>query len=279
MNTVKSKVKYNDGAWHSLKASRAGLISLLEMNGEEVGSNSGKGGASNVNNLSKFYFGGLPDSYYGLSKLPKGVGNFNGGIATIKLNGNVMSGEVSDGKRSPAFERLLEGITIGRSGGHAVMRSKFGVGKKIKFELNIRPTTRDGYVLYNGGKGNDFVAIKLKAGNVVAECNNGGGVFSAVVEPKRDICDGTSHNIIFYKDGQLLVLKVDGKMGKVETDKPGSSAETGGPLKLGAGPDPEAGKYTGCINQLKIWGKAEDLNKIVETSGSVAYGCGGSPSP
>ena len=112
------------------------------------------------------------------------------------------------------------------------------IGSDFQLEVDIRPKTNDGYIFYASAK-TDFLSLYIKEGNVIAECNNGGGKFSVTVEPSSSICNGEFHSILLTKKSKTLTLSVNGVLNSFTTTEKGTVANTNRPYYYGGMPKGE----------------------------------------
>ena len=71
------------------------------------------------------------------------------------------------------------------------------MGRNFNLRLDVRSRDRAGYIYYVVGKRDGLALFIQSNGNIRAECDNGGGLWSVEVEPPKSICDGDFHRFVF----------------------------------------------------------------------------------
>ena len=151
------------------------------------------------------------------------------------------------------------------------------IGLDFELEVDARSKTNDGYIFYASAK-TDFLSLYIKEGNVIAECNNGGGKFSVTVQPSSSICNGEFHSILLKKKSKTLILSVNGVMKTFTTTKKTTVANTNRPYYYGGMPKGEvlllflflvSFQKLFQLNSLDCLGKTIFLSSNAQTSGKI----------
>jgi len=276
---LKTTETFNDGRWHKLTATRAKKVGKLFIDGVEQGENEAPGGPTYVNGLSNIYYGGLPEGSTAFSKLPGILSKvpFKGALHSINQFNKPMADPAAQEGVTSAYDLYSDGVNV-PNGGYGVKVDKYKIGVNHKVELTFTSKKRDGYLFYNNGNG-DWLTLRLtEDGQVLAECNNGGGNFQVSVKPPTSVCDGNSHDVTLVKTGKKLELTVDGVTESFTTTKSSSSADTSAPIYIAGAPldavkKAKVGQFSGCVSGVKLNGKPFDLGQLTFV-GSARRGCG-----
>ena len=140
-----------------------------------------------------------------------------------------------------------------------------------RVNLELRPNTSDGLVLYNGQiNGTDYISLSLSSGFIQFQYDLGNG--PAVIESRHILDLNEWHTIEAWRTGRSGVLIVNGIVARRTSQGTDSLLQLDEPLYLGGIPDivnvkgniSETG-YIGCIRNLQLGPTNKSLEFIVDS--------------
>ncbi len=148
---------------------------------------------------------------------------------------------------------------------------------EFEVDLSFRPRASNGMILYNGQseQGGDFVSFGLND-NGIPEFRFNLGSGTAVISGSKPLALNEWHTVKIVRNRRNGTMIVDGSQrftGSIGGKFQGLDLMT--PLYIGGHPDfsrlPKDVGFTngfdGCVSQVKIKGKSQDLAKLVTVSG------------
>uniref|UniRef100_A0AAY4A3B8 Neurexin-3a n=1 Tax=Denticeps clupeoides TaxID=299321 RepID=A0AAY4A3B8_9TELE len=152
--------------------------------------------------------------------------------------------------------------------------------------FQFKTTSPDGFILFNSGDGNDFIAVELVKGYIhyVFDLGNGPNVIKG--NSDRALHDNQWHNVVITRDNNNIhTLKVDAKAvsqavnGAKNLDLKGDLFIAGlGPGMYNSLPKLVASRegFQGCLASVDLNGRLPDLiNDALFRSGQIERGCEG----
>ncbi|XP_055721452.1 neurexin-3a-like [Salvelinus fontinalis] len=150
--------------------------------------------------------------------------------------------------------------------------------------FQFKTTSPDGFILFNSGDGNDFIAVELVKGYIhyVFDLGNGPNVIKG--NSDRALHDNQWHNVVITRDNSNIhTLKVDAKAtsqvvnGAKNLDLTGDLFIAGlGPGMYGSLPKLVASRdgFQGCLASVDLNGRLPDLlQDALFRSGQIERGC------
>uniref|UniRef100_A0AAY4A2C0 Neurexin-3a n=1 Tax=Denticeps clupeoides TaxID=299321 RepID=A0AAY4A2C0_9TELE len=150
--------------------------------------------------------------------------------------------------------------------------------------FQFKTTSPDGFILFNSGDGNDFIAVELVKGYIhyVFDLGNGPNVIKG--NSDRALHDNQWHNVVITRDNNNIhTLKVDAKAvsqavnGAKNLDLKGDLFIAGlGPGMYNSLPKLVASRegFQGCLASVDLNGRLPDLiNDALFRSGQIERGC------
>uniref|UniRef100_A0A8C9U3Y8 Neurexin 3a n=1 Tax=Scleropages formosus TaxID=113540 RepID=A0A8C9U3Y8_SCLFO len=152
--------------------------------------------------------------------------------------------------------------------------------------FQFKTTTPDGFIFYNSGDGNDFIAVELVKGYIHYVIDLGNGPSLLKGNSDRALNDNQWHNVAITRDSSNMhTLKVDAKTvtqvvnGAKNLDLKGDLFVAGlGPGMYNNLPKLLASRtgFQGCLASVDLNGRLPDLiNDALFRSGQVERGCEG----
>ncbi|XP_055329207.1 laminin subunit alpha-like [Paramacrobiotus metropolitanus] len=261
---ARSRKRYNDGKWHSVKAVKQNKAARLLVDDEEVASSESPGTTVFLNTKFPLYFGGMNGKRNASKNLESVLLPFNGCLRNLRMNGVPLSAPSATVAVTPCSERTEPGAFFPASGGYIALRDKFVVNKDLDIAIEIKPRSNNGVILAVGTvkKRRDYLAIQLIDGTVDFSFDNGAGPTHVnVTLPSRFfICDGEWHTIKASKSKFMAMLSVDDNYTSDNRGPTGvTAADTDTPIYLGSLPASvgNMGKvirkqYVGCMRNLVL---------------------------
>lgn len=161
--------------------------------------------------------------------------------------------------------------------GYLQLEEEFVVGHQTKLNLEIKPRSKNGVILYAKSSNSslkDFLLLELVNGSLKATVNNGESEMVAEIDlPNDESCDGTWHQVQLIKMANLAILYLDEQSSgpTIQRESAGSDLITDtNILYVGGYPNELKAKkpylenavsYSGCIRSLK---KAIKDNEVQE---------------
>uniref|UniRef100_A0A8C7KEQ9 Neurexin 3 n=1 Tax=Oncorhynchus kisutch TaxID=8019 RepID=A0A8C7KEQ9_ONCKI len=152
--------------------------------------------------------------------------------------------------------------------------------------FQFKTTSPDGFIMFNSGDGNDFIAVELVKGYIhyVFDLGNGPNVIKG--NSDRALHDNQWHNVVITRDNSNIhTLKVDAKAtsqvvnGAKNLDLKGDLFIAGlGPGMYGSLPKLVASRdgFQGCLASVDLNGRLPDLlQDALFRSGQIERGCEG----
>ncbi|XP_064178796.1 neurexin 3a isoform X20 [Anguilla rostrata] len=152
--------------------------------------------------------------------------------------------------------------------------------------FQFKTTSPDGFILFNRGDGNDFIAVELVKGYIHYVFDLGNGPVLIKGNSDRALHDNQWHNVVITRDNNNIhTLKVDAKAvsevvnGAKNLDLKGDLFIAGlGPGMYSNLPKLVASRdgFQGCLASVDLNGRLPDLiNDVLYRSGQIERGCEG----
>ncbi|XP_035274886.1 neurexin 3a isoform X13 [Anguilla anguilla] len=150
--------------------------------------------------------------------------------------------------------------------------------------FQFKTTSPDGFILFNRGDGNDFIAVELVKGYIHYVFDLGNGPVLIKGNSDRALHDNQWHNVVITRDNNNIhTLKVDAKAvsevvnGAKNLDLKGDLFIAGlGPGMYSNLPKLVASRdgFQGCLASVDLNGRLPDLiNDVLYRSGQIERGC------
>ncbi|KAK5624087.1 hypothetical protein CRENBAI_015003 [Crenichthys baileyi] len=274
---VRSLNKYNDGRWHLVFIKHEGNKISLTVGGISTRSKRIPGGGK-MRITGPIFIGGVPASVK-----PAGCGGFIGCFRDLKLNAVPAGNPAYSQGAVPCFQNPLQpGAYFSGQGGHMETDDSLVLGRDLEIQLEVRPASDSGLLLYAGTSSNQFLSLVLSQGEVIVSVNSGKGEFSTSLMPEKPLCNRRWHTITAVKKNNVLQLFVDGTSEQNVGPKWSHSAETKATMYLGGAPsDVLVAKHPdgfpafhGCFRHVSINRRPVVLSKPLSVHGAVGtQGC------
>ncbi|XP_047442348.1 laminin subunit alpha-3 [Mugil cephalus] len=252
---IQHKQKSNDWNWHRVEFSvEFGTFHLL-VDGFRVsdGHLPNKEGAS-LDLHKPVYLGGDPQR-----RTTKGhdipTNSVLGCMRDFRMNEVAIGAPEASHKTLPCLDGLTEtGTYFG--GGHIVLDNYFTVGPHFVLTFELRPRYLTG-LLFHVQSDNKSLNVFLMENKVGVKVNDGNGVVSVSVAPRKSLCDGKFHVVTVSKQRKVLKLEVDSvsrqKEGPVTSTPPSAALES---LYIGGMTNknraPVSSPFVGCLRNVKL---------------------------
>ncbi|XP_041914213.1 laminin subunit alpha-3-like isoform X1 [Alosa sapidissima] len=272
-----NRERYNDGKWHtvifSLEKKRFRLLvdGIRAQDGVLTHVES-----SDIQLMSPLYLGSAPPSLHEDLKwknLPKeGV---VGCIRNFKMNGLPVGEPTTNHGVGPCFDGQTEsGSYFSGNGGYVIIDESFVVGESFELVFEVRPRNLTGVLLHVGNQ--HHLSLYMRRGEVVAQVNNGVGIFSVSVWPKQSLCDGVFHRVAVIKRKNVVEMHVDTDGNYTIGSTSSTTTMTKDPLYVGGIPGtfkgvvlPVRTSFRGCIQNMQINGELVAFERLPKVFGSV----------
>ncbi|XP_062872234.1 laminin subunit alpha-5 [Trichomycterus rosablanca] len=275
-NSIVTSNNYDDGLWHTVfirvEREKARLIvDGINAQSRKVSFFSERSALS-----GPVYIGGLPSNH------KAAMSGFVGCIRNLKVNEVLLSPTHSVGVVPCYQEPLQPGVYFSSQGGHITIGESLVLGHDLELEVELRPVTDSGPLLYAGVKKNQQLSVYLNQGEVFVLMNSGSAEFSVSLKPEDSLCDGSWHSIVIVKKSNVIQLRVDAVSEHGVGPKQFRSNGAGVPVYLGNVPDvvespavlSSLPAFHGCVRKANLNGRPAMLSKPLSISGAVGtQGC------
>uniref|UniRef100_A0AAQ6AFP7 Laminin subunit alpha 5 n=1 Tax=Amphiprion ocellaris TaxID=80972 RepID=A0AAQ6AFP7_AMPOC len=187
--SVRSRKKYNDDRWHTVRSHREREKISLIVDGISAQSKRMPGG-DRTRLTGPLYVGGVPPS------LAPGTGGFIGCVKDLTLNDAPAGSPTHSQGTVPCFQNpLYPGAYFSGQGGHIAIDESLVLGRDLEIQLDVRPVSDSGLLLHAGTSPDLHLSLVLSQGEVTVSVNTGKGEFSTSFTPEEPLCNGRWHTI------------------------------------------------------------------------------------
>ena len=223
-----SKKQYNDGRYHTLMATRSsfeGTLKILDKTNStvlEIIQEKSTGDDKSLNLIGPYYIGGLSESIF------NGIPESHKNVISIETFVGCMSEFVIGNKKVELLKNRVKRIetmncsnthesgiffTGTNQATHASFKSQISMKDAFELEMDIKPRTKNGVILYIGpedSKSNkDFATLELVNGELVYQIYFGGITNLVKYTPKEsnnELCNSNWIRIKIKKSGNGKIL-------------------------------------------------------------------------
>ncbi|KAM4688948.1 LOW QUALITY PROTEIN: laminin subunit alpha-3 [Discoglossus pictus] len=270
---IRTKDKYNDGAWHSVVFSWDGLNGRLVIDGLKAR----KGSLTkpfSLEMMSSVVLGLIPSSK--AKGVPKK--SFVGCIKNIKINQTPLGGPASIFGVTPCHEGSYEkGVYFSQEAGHIVIDKSFLLGSEFEMVFEIRPQSLTNVLLHIGNKSGSHLSLYMDGGKLTLSVNNGAGEILTSVTSSRSLCDGLWHTVMVNKKQNMVRLEVDKESQNAVGPSSALYTSSTAPLYVGGIPAavetpwlPVQSSFVGCMKNLQVNKNPITLSKVSEIYGAIS---------
>ncbi|XP_078599139.1 laminin subunit alpha-2-like isoform X15 [Branchiostoma floridae x Branchiostoma japonicum] len=306
---ISSTVTVNDGKWHMLEIARNRRNGILTIDGRNRQKDKSPEGATILDVTEDFYLGGVPISYTP-TRIGKLTNSMEMCVRMLEIQGELqnLAQPATRADTGSCFQKVTGGSYFAGTG-YAVLYDSYHVGQDMEVVFEFRTSQREALLLSVSSERPDALAIELKDGKITLRANNGPGViqpsditfrvdngpapFEVTYDPevhgqqdsnKFSLCDMKFHKVEARKVKNILEVVVDGNEVPPATSQQAStSADTKNPLYIGGYPESALEqkaattdrRFMGCIRNLKINGKPQNLGSSVTLVDVQANTCPG----
>ncbi|XP_064847709.1 neurexin-3b isoform X9 [Oncorhynchus masou masou] len=289
--TLYAGQKLNDNDWHSVRVVRRGKNFKLTVDedmseGTVTGQMAGDHTRLEFHNVEtgilteKRFISSSPSSFIGHLQGLKFNGMFyidmckNGDIDFCELNARF-------GMRSI----IADPVTFKSKGSYLGLATLQAYTTMHLF-FQFKTTSPDGFILFNSGDGNDFIAVELVKGFVHYVFDLGNGPSLLKGNNERALNDNQWHNVVITRDAtNTHTLKVDAKSVTQNINGAKNLDLKGDLFVAGLGPNMYQNLpklvvsregFQGCLASVDLNGRLPDLiNDALFRSGQIERGCEG----
>uniref|UniRef100_A0A3B4FN25 Neurexin 3 n=1 Tax=Pundamilia nyererei TaxID=303518 RepID=A0A3B4FN25_9CICH len=288
--TLYAGQKLNDNEWHTVRVVRRGKTYKLTVDddvaeGQMVGDHT----RLEFHNIET----GIMTERRFVSSIPS---SFIGHLQSLRFNGMLYidlckNGDIDYCELNARFgirSIIADPVTF-KSKSSYLSLATLQAYTSMHLFFQFKTTSPDGFILFNSGDGNDFIAVELVKGYIhyVFDLGNGPNLIKGKSE--RALNDNQWHNVAITRDNSNThTLKVDATAtsqsinGAKNLDLKGDLFIAGlGPGMYGNLPKLVASRdgFQGCLASVDLNGRLPDLlNDALFRSGQIERGCEGTPS-
>ncbi|XP_055080431.1 chondroitin sulfate proteoglycan 4 [Periophthalmus magnuspinnatus] len=287
----------NDLAWHSVEVSHEGHNVTLVLDKNSQSSLTMTGPSAQLSVDDGLYVGGSG----GLNRayLHRDIIGFRGCMEEVLFNEHDLLSslrpyaglktvyEVSLGC-SPQFFATEEDPVSFFSSRAYISLPPLGSPKEVVFECVVHTSAKEGILLYNSGRGGDFLAVEIRDGSLVALVGKGGS--KTELRSMTFINDKKWHTVKLHLNLQSLQLYVDDKEEKANilshsgelllkgyffvggTDDSTRLEARKAALVSVSGKRVKGGSFKGCLRNVVVNGVKMGLSTAVVTK-DISVGC------
>ncbi|TRY78868.1 hypothetical protein TCAL_10650 [Tigriopus californicus] len=281
----------NDDIWHTVMMKRMGMIITLGVD-DDTPLVAEIYGSESFLDYSRLHVGAIYPSHV----IPSTAPNFIGHIQQLSFNGipyleHILSGLYHDHVLSGTFGRkrgmLYHTISFASNNTYLIL-PQMKAYNEVNIYFQFRTLEPDGLIMYNAGKGKDFLAIEMVGGHVHYVFNLGHDTVVLRDTSAKALNDNLWHSVFIGRPSRTkhTLLIDDNQLATMTTDGRDIHLDLQGILFLGGVRDTMYGKlpreveankgYHGCLASLDLNGEATDpLNNALRTSDLVNEGCEG----
>ncbi|XP_030643359.1 neurexin 3a isoform X2 [Chanos chanos] len=285
--TLYAGQKLNDNEWHTVRVIRRGKSYKLTVDddvaeGQMVGDHT----RLEFHNIET----GVMTERRFVSLIPS---SFIGHLQSLKFNGMLYidlckNGDIDFCELNARFGMrsiIADPVTFKTKSSYLSLATLQAYASMHLF-FQFKTTSPDGFILFNSGDGNDFIAVELVKGYIhyVFDLGNGPNVIKG--KSDRALNDNQWHNVVITRDNSNIhTLKVDAKAvsqvvnGAKNLDLKGDLYIAGlGPGMYGNLPKLVVSRegFKGCLASVDLNGRLPDLiSDALFRSGQIERGCEG----
>ncbi|XP_036397813.1 neurexin 3a isoform X1 [Megalops cyprinoides] len=277
--------KLNDNEWHTVRVVRRGKSYKLTVDDDVAeGQMAGDHTRLEFHNIET----GVMTERRFVSVIPS---SFIGHLQSLKFNGMLYidlckNGDIDFCELNARFGMrsiIADPVTF-KSKSSYLSLATLQAYTSMHLFFQFKTTSPDGFILFNSGDGNDFIAVELVKGYIhyVFDLGNGPNVIKG--NSDRALHDNQWHNVVITRDNSNIhTLKVDAKAvsqvvnGAKNLDLKGDLFIAGlGPGMYNNLPKLVASRdgFQGCLASVDLNGRLPDLiNDALFRSGQIERGC------
>ncbi|XP_018583056.1 neurexin 3a isoform X8 [Scleropages formosus] len=285
--TLYAGQKLNDNEWHTVRVVRRGKSYKLTVDDDMAeGQMAGDHTRLEFHNIET----GIMTERRFVSNIPS---SFIGHLQSLKFNGMLYidlckNGDIDFCELNARFGMrsiIADPVTFKTKNSYLSLATLQAYTSMHLF-FQFKTTSPDGFILFNSGDGNDFIAVELVKGYIhyVFDLGNGPNVIKG--NSDRALHDNQWHNVVITRDNSNThTLKVDAKAvsqvvnGAKNLDLKGDLYIAGlGPGMYSNLPKLVASRdgFQGCLASVDLNGRLPDLiNDALFRSGQIERGCEG----
>ncbi|KAM6973518.1 neurexin-3a-like isoform 2-T2 [Aplochiton taeniatus] len=283
--TLYAGQKLNDNEWHTVRVVRRGKNYKLTVDDDVAeGQMAGDHTRLEFHNIET----GIMTERRFVSSIPS---SFIGHLQSLRFNGMLYidlckNGDIDFCELNARFGMrsiIADPVTFKSKSSYLSLATLQAYASMHLF-FQFKTTSPDGFILFNSGDGNDFIAVELVKGYIhyVFDLGNGPNVIKG--NSDRALHDNQWHNVVITRDNSNIhTLKVDAKAtsqvvnGAKNLDLKGDLFIAGlGPGMYGSLPKLVASRegFQGCLASVDLNGRLPDLlNDALFRSGQIERGC------
>nr|XP_046223402.1 neurexin-3a-like isoform X2 [Oncorhynchus gorbuscha] len=285
--TLYAGQKLNDNEWHTVRVVRRGKTYTLTVDDDIAeGQMAGDHTRLEFHNIET----GIMTERRFVSTIPS---SFIGHLQSLRFNGMLYidlckNGDIDFCELNARFGMrsiIADPVTF-KSKSSYLSLATLQAYTTMHLFFQFKTTSPDGFILFNSGDGNDFIAVELVKGYIhyVFDLGNGPNVIKG--NSDRALHDNQWHNVVITRDNSNIhTLKVDAKAtsqvvnGAKNLDLKGDLFIAGlGPGMYGSLPKLVASRdgFQGCLASVDLNGRLPDLlQDALFRSGQIERGCEG----
>ncbi|XP_041710500.2 neurexin-3a-like isoform X2 [Coregonus clupeaformis] len=283
--TLYAGQKLNDNEWHTVRVVRRGKTYKLTVDDDIAeGQMAGDHTRLEFHNIET----GIMTERRFVSAIPS---SFIGHLQSLRFNGMLYidlckNGDIDICELNARFGMrsiIADPVTF-KSKSSYLSLATLQAYTSMHLFFQFKTTSPDGFILFNSGDGNDFIAVELVKGYIhyVFDLGNGPNVIKG--NSDRALHDNQWHNVVITRDNSNIhTLKVDAKAtsqvvnGAKNLDLKGDLFIAGlGPGMYGSLPKLVASRdgFQGCLASVDLNGRLPDLlQDALFRSGQIERGC------
>ncbi|KAK6179097.1 hypothetical protein SNE40_011531 [Patella caerulea] len=273
--TLKSPDRYNDGAWHSIQASRVEKDGLLLVDGSEVALGESKGTLKELAINDEIFIGGYNQPE--LSTKDVTSEGFEGCIKDLQFKSTLWDLNNNRGAKGVVVgcpEQIARVVSFSANRPGIVAVSAESVGQMFDLTFKMKTFQNDSLLLYTADNTQSSAfSVAIVKGKIVVLSNPGNQ--PTRLESKYDkYADGNWHYVSIMKDGLKLTMNIDDyEILETTADSPRSDLLTETPLYFGGVPTdylieddmaPTLVRTVGCIGDVTVNMDSVNFASIVE---------------
>ncbi|XP_067240750.1 neurexin 3b isoform X4 [Chanodichthys erythropterus] len=285
--TLYAGQKVNDNDWHSVRVMRRGK-NLRLMVDDDVAEGQMNGDHTRLE-FSNIESGILTERRFA-STAPS---NFIGHLQGLKFNGLLYidmckNGDIEFCELNARFGMrsiVADPVTFKTKGSYLGLATLQAYSTMHLF-FQFKTTSGDGFILFNSGDGNDFIAVELVKGYIHYVFDLGNGPSLLKGNSDSPLNDNQWHNVVITRDASNThTLKVDAKSVSQVVNGAKNLDLKGDLFVAGLGPNMYQNLpklvvsregFQGCLASMDLNGRLPDLiNDALFRSGQIERGCEG----
>ncbi|XP_041704226.1 neurexin 3a isoform X14 [Coregonus clupeaformis] len=285
--TLYAGQKLNDNEWHTVRVVRRGKTYKLTVDDDIAeGQMAGDHTRLEFHNIET----GIMTERRFVSAIPS---SFIGHLQSLRFNGMLYidlckNGDIDFCELNARFGMrsiIADPVTF-KSKSSYLSLATLQAYTSMHLFFQFKTTSPDGFIMFNSGDGNDFIAVELVKGYIhyVFDLGNGPNVIKG--NSDRALHDNQWHNVVITRDNSNIhTLKVDAKAtsqvvnGAKNLDLKGDLFIAGlGPGMYNSLPKLVASRdgFQGCLASVDLNGRLPDLlQDALFRSGQIERGCEG----